>query len=366
MKVMAMELEKIFGWMGKVNASDLHLQVGSPPMLRVDGVMRPLELPPITSDDISAAILEVSSERDRKHLEEERSSDFSYTFKDQARFRVNLYHERDNHAAVFRYIPMQIPTFEELNLPPVIREIAEEERGLVLVTGTTSSGKTTTLAAMVDHLNEGLREKIITVEDPVEYVYKNKRSMVSQLEVGRDTPSFEEAMRRALRQDPDVILVGELRDMETMRTATRAADTGHLVFSTVHTTNAAQTVERIVAMFPEREREMLLLQLSMNLEAVVSLRLAVRAEGRGRIPVCEIMRGTPPIRKYIAEKRYSSLSQVISTREGGMQTFDQHLVELYQQKKILGREALRLATNVEAVSLALKGVTTSLEGGISA
>ncbi len=352
--------------MQKTNASDLHLQPGSPPMFRVDGVLRPLELPPVSKEEIDQILSTVAGEADRKRLDEERSVDFSYTHQNVARFRVNAYYQRDVPALVFRYIPLEIPTFEELNLLPVIREIAEEERGLVLVTGTTSSGKTTTLAAMIEHLNATMKMKIVTIEDPIEFVHTNKNAMLSQLEVGRDTPSFEEAMRRVLRQDPNVILVGELREAETIRTVLRAADTGHLVFSTVHTTNAPQTIERLIAMFPEIEREMLLDQLSLNLEAIISLRLARCIEGKGRLPVLEVMRANPAIRKYISERRIASITQVMLSGEGGMQTFDQHLVELYQQKKIPGREALRLATNVEAVSLALRGVSARLEGGIAA
>ena len=360
-----MELDKIFNWMRKLAASDLHIQTGAPPMLRIDGVLKALDLPPLTEEDLLAAIETTSREVDRRMFEEEKSVDFSYTYKDVARFRVNAYHQRDEHAAAFRYIPLKIPTFEELNLPATLAKIAEEERGLVLVTGTTSSGKTTTLAAMIEHLNQTQKIKIITIEDPIEFVFENKKALISQIEVGRDTPSFEEAMKRALRQDPDVILVGELREMETIRTALRAADTGHLVFSTVHTTNAPHTVERLIAMFPEREHNILLSQLSANLEAVVSMRLAQRIEGKGRLPVLEILRANPSIRKYIAEKRLSAISQVILSGEAGMQAFDQHVLRLYQEKKIAGREALRLATNIEAVSLGLRGVTARLEGGIA-
>jgi len=352
--------------MQKTESSDLHLQPGSAPMFRIDGVLRPLEVPEVSVEEIEQILSVVASEADRKRLAEERSVDFSYTRAGVARFRVNAYYQQDKPALVFRYIPLEIPTFEELNLPSVIRDIAEEERGLVLVTGTTSSGKTTTLAAMIEHLNSTRRMKIVTIEDPIEFVYKNKKAMVSQLEVGRDTPSFEEAMRRVLRQDPDVMLVGELRETETIRTALRAADTGHLVFSTVHTTNAPQTIERLIAMFPEIEREMLLTQLSLNLEAIISLRLARCIEGKGRLPVVEVMRANPSIRRYISEKRIASINEVMLSGESGMQTFDQHLVELYRQKKIPGREALRLATNVEAVSLALRGVPSRLEGGIAA
>ena len=256
-----------------------------------------------------------------------------------------------------RAIPLKIKPFEELYLPPVIQDIAEEPRGLVLVTGTTGSGKSTTLAAIIDYLNRTQRLRIITIEDPIEFVHVSQKCLIAQREVGRDTPSFAESLRRALRQDPDVILVGELRDLETMRVAIQAADTGHLVFSTVHTTNAALTMQRLIAMFPAEERELLLTQLSTNLSAVISQRLAKRVAG-GRIPVLEIMRDTPVIRKLILEARVSGLSQAIASRDSHMQLFDQHLAELYKRDQITGTEALRLSTNPDAVALAMKGITS--------
>jgi twitching motility protein PilT len=233
-----------------------------------------------------------------------------------------------------------------------------------LVTGTTGSGKSTTLAAMIDFLNRTKRLRIVTIEDPIEFVHTSQKSLIAQREIGRDTPSFSESLRRVLRQDPDVILVGELRDVETMRTAMQAADTGHLVFSTVHTTNAALTVQRLIALFPPDERELLLLQLSTNLSAVISQRLAKRKSG-GRIPVVEILRDTPVVRKAILDNRISSLSQAIANRDSGMQLFDQHLAELYNRGEITGTEALRLASNPEAVALAMKGISIGdTKGGL--
>ena len=359
------DMIKVVDWMVRFKASDLHLQIGAVPMLRVNGVLRPLELSPLNQDDMTSILDLVASGNLREKLRTALSYDFSYTIPDKANFRVNFYHQRGSEALVLRFIPVEIPKFDKLNLPPVVKEIAEEERGIILVTGTTGSGKTTTLASIIDHINETRKAKIITIEDPVEYIHKNKKSMVSQVEVGQDIESFDEGLRRALRQDPDVILVGELRDIDTMKVALRAADTGHLVFSTVHTTNASQTVQRIIAMFPQEERELLLLQLSLNLEAVLSQRLAQTAEGKARVPVVEIMRSNPAIRKYILEKRFNALQGIVAARESGMQTFDQHLVDLYNQETIAGREALRLSTNPEAVALALKGFTSSdLSGAI--
>ena len=237
----------------------------------------------------------------------------------------------------------------------MLRDITLSLRGMTLLTGTTGSGKSTTLAAMVDLLNNSYRCKIITIEDPVEYVHTNQKAMISQLEVGQDTPAFEQGLRQALRQDPDVILVGELRDSETMRMALRAADTGHQVFATVHSSNAAQTIERILAMVPPEERAIATSQLAGSLEAVISQRLAVTRDGSRR-PAMEILRGGPVTSKYIMENRLSDLSDFIGSREGGMQRFDQHLLDLYHEKVISGTEAMRLATNPEAVALGMRGI----------
>ena len=258
---------------------------------------------------------------------------------------------------MLRQIPLQIPPLDELNLPKAIEEISYSERGLVVVTGTTGSGKSTTLAAMIDRLNRTRRLRIITIEDPIEFVHQSDHSLIAQRELGADAIGFDDALRSALRQDPDVILVGELRDLETMRTALRAADTGHLVFSTMHTTNAAQTVQRMIAMFPEDERELILMQLATNLEAVICQRLA-RAVEKGRIPVVEIMRDTVLVRKLIEEGRISSLSQAIANGDQGMQLFDQHLARLYNENKISGTEALRHSTNPEAVGMAMRGISS--------
>jgi len=361
-----MEMQRLLKAAVQFNASDLHLQVGSPPTVRVDGTMVAINAPPLTADDLTAIIGQVADDSQMRRLAGERSCDFSHAIPDVARFRINVFHEKGNPCLVARCIPLHIRTVAELALPPVLEDIAEEQRGLVLVTGTTGSGKSTTLAAMIDHLNRTRRLRIVTIEDPIEFVHTSQKSLVAQREIGSDTPSFAESLRRALRQDPDVILVGELRDAETMRIALQAADTGHLVFGTIHTTNASFTMQRIVAMFPPDERELLQTELATNLAAVVSQRLAShRQKDKGRVPVLEILRNTAVARKTILEGRISSLPQVIANRENGMQLFDQHLAELYKAGQITGTEAMRLSTNPDAVALAMRGVSTlDTSGGL--
>jgi twitching motility protein PilT len=281
--------------------------------------------------------------------------DFSHAIPGVSRFRCNVYSHMATPAMVMRVVGLKVRTLEELKLPEVLATITLSLRGLTLLTGTTGSGKSTTLAAMIDLINSSYRCKIITIEDPVEYLHTNQKAMIAQLEVGQDTPSFEQGLRQALRQDPDVILVGELRDSETMRMALRAADTGHQVFATVHSSNAPQTIERILAMVPPEERSIATSQLASSLEAVISQRLAVTLDGNRRAAM-EILRGGPVTSKYILENRLADLSEYIRTREGGMQRFDQHLLDLYHQKVISGTEAMRLATNTEAVALGLRGI----------
>ena len=354
-----MEMLRLLKATIQFNASDLHVQVGSPPTVRVDGTMIAINAPPVTAEDMRVLVGQVADESLLRRLEAERSCDFSHAIPDLARFRINVFHEQGNLCLVARTIPLRIKTFADLGLPPVLQEIAEEQRGLVLVTGTTGSGKSTTLAAMIDHLNRNRRLRIVTIEDPIEFVHTSQKSLVAQREIGRDTPSFAASLRHALRQDPDVILVGELRDAETMRIALQAADTGHLVFSTIHTTNASFTLQRIVAMFPADERELLQTEMATNLAAVVSQRLANhKQKEKGRIPVLEVMRNNAVVAKAILEGRISSLPQAIANRENGMHLFDQHLADLYKAKQISGTEALRLATNPDAVALAMQGLTT--------
>ena len=351
-----MHLDRLLRAIVQFKASDLHVQTGSPPTLRINNDLMALDLPVVTAEDVPGFMADVATERTKHEVETQLSADFAYAIPDVGRFRINIFHERGKLALVARHIPLHIPLFSELHLPEVIEDIASAERGLVLVTGTTGSGKSTTLASIIDHLNHTRRLRILTIEDPIEFVHTSDKSLIAQRELGTDTPGFAEALKRALRQDPDLILVGELRDEETMRTALQAADTGHVVFSTMHTTNAALTIQRLIAMFPPAERDLLLLQLETNLEAVISQRLAKSRQG-GRLPVVEIMRSTPIVRKLIGEGHTVRLPQAIANRDAGMQLFDQHLADLYNSQQITGTEALRLASNAEAVAAAMRGIS---------
>ena len=360
-----MDLNEALDKAVQYNASDVHMQAGSHILLRIDGQLRSVESPPLEEKQLAEFLLHLAGEQRWQALMSQRTVDFAYQPSENARFRASLFFQRGNVRAAFRILPTTIPAFDSLNLPPAVLHFAEEERGLVLVTGTTSSGKSTTVAALIDYINTTRRRTIITIEDPIEFVHHDKKSLISQREVGTDTPGFAEALRRALRQDPNVIFVGELRDYETMATATQAADTGHLVFSTVHTTNATQTLQRISAMFPPEERDLLTMQLASNLLGVVSLRLAAGADEKDRIPVVEIMRSTPIVRKIILERRFIELPEALASREMGMQLFDQHLVELVKSGRIKNREGLRLASNPEHVAMALSGIDSQdLRGGI--
>ncbi len=353
-----MELTRLLDAMIDHGAGDLHLQAGTAPMVRIGGVLKSLDAPPLSDDEIRDTMRLMADDDAQVRLEKERSADFSFEIPDRARFRVNAFYERGKLSMALRLIPIEVPPFDELNLPRAVLEIAQTPRGLVLVTGTTGSGKSTTLAAMIDYINEHRGDRIITIEDPIEFVHKSKKSLIAQRELGTDTNSFLEALRVAVRQDPDVILVGELRDAETMRTALQAADTGHVVYSTMHTTNAPQTVQRMIALFPPAERDLLLIQLAANLEAVICQRLARTRNGKDRIPVVEIMRSTPVVRKVILDGDPRSLPKAIANQDQGMQLFDQHLAKLWKAQIISGTEALRLASNAEAISMIMRGVST--------
>jgi twitching motility protein PilT len=352
-----MNFDQLIRFAVSEGASDVHLQTGAAPLLRINGQIRTVESPPVSHEELRQFILSIKRGLKAEQLETAmfQGIDFSHAIAGVSRFRCNVYSHLGTPAMVMRVVRLSVPTLDELHLPPVLREITLSLRGMTLLTGTTGSGKSTTLAAMVDLLNDSYRCKIIAIEDPVEYVHTNKKAMISQLEVGKDTPAFEQGLRQALREDPDVILVGELRDSETMRMALRAADTGHQVFATVHSSNAAQTIERILAMVPPEERSIATSQLASSLEAVVSQRLAVARDGSRR-PAMEILRGGPVTSRYIQENRLSDLSDFIATREGGMQRFDQHLLDLYHTGVISGTEAMRLATNTEAVALGMRGI----------
>ena len=353
-----MNFDQLIRFAVEQNASDVHLQTGAAPLLRINGLIRSVESPPVSDQELRQFIAALKPKLTLDQLEAAMvpGLDFSYAIPGVSRFRCNVYSHLGTPAMVLRVIQLKIRTIEELHLPAVLRDIALSHRGMTLLTGTTGSGKSTTLAAMVDLINHTYRCKIITIEDPIEYVHTSQKALISQLEVGQDTPSFEHGLRQSLREDPDVILVGELRDSETMKMALRAADTGHQVFATVHSSNAAQTIERILAMVPPEERKIATAQLAGSLEAVISQRLAITLDGSRR-PAMEILRGGPVTSKYILENRLGELSDYIGSREGGMQRFDQHLLDLYKQKVLSGTEAMRLATNPEAVALGLRGIS---------
>jgi twitching motility protein PilT len=348
----------------KINGSDIHLQAGSVPMIRVDGKARFLDVPPLPDDWLKEyvdQILGAQSEPEERHkiLDHRGSVDVAYPLPGVARFRTNIFHSKEKFAIVMRRIVTKIPQFEELNLPPQIETMAEYHRGLVVVSGTTGSGKSTTLAAIIGKINRTRSERIITVEDPIEYEHSNAKALVSQVEVGQDSESFEYALRAMMRQDPDTILIGEIRDSFSLTTALRAADTGHLVFTTIHATNAPMTVGRITSLFIPEQRELQQEQLAMNLNAVVCQRLAKKRDGKGRVPVNEIMMATPLVRKYMLEGEYDKLKSCVGNRESGSQSFDQHLTDLFMKQIIDVNEAKRLATNVDALNLALRGISNS-------
>ncbi len=338
-------------------ASDVHIQSQAAPMLRLAGQMRTVDSPAVSRDEVLSFVggLLPAGHADVA-AEAVRGLDFAYELPGLARFRCSAFSARGELGLTMRLIRTKIPTVAELNLPKVVSDIALCGRGLTLVTGTTGSGKSTTLAAMIDLINATRREKIISIEDPIEYIHANKKALISQLEVGIDTPSFDQALRQALRQDPDVILIGELRDVETLRMALRAADTGHQVFSTVHSANAPQTIERIIAMFPPAEHKLLLSQLAHALEAILSQRLLPAVDGRSRLPIVEILRGGPVTEKFVLEGQLAELADYIERGECGMQSFDQHLLALFNEEKIAGREALAWASKPEVFAMAMRGI----------
>ena len=345
----------------KIKGSDVHLQAASVPMIRVDGRPRYLDCPELTDSQMKHFVDQVVPTTDKRQiLEDVGSVDVAYQMPDKsARFRTNVFHSRERYAIVMRRIVTKIPNFEELNLPPQVEKLSEVYRGLILVSGTTGSGKTTTLAAIIGKINRTRAERIITVEDPVEFQHDNAKSMVSQVEVGTDSKSYEQALRSMMRQDPDTILIGEIRDSFSLTTALRAADTGHLVYTTVHATNAPMSVERLVSLFDPDQKELQQTQLGLNLIAVVCQRLAKRRDGKGRVPVVEIMMATPLVRKYILEGEFEKLKGAVGNRESGSQSFDQHLTDLFQKQVIDVSEAKRLASNVDALNLALRGISNS-------
>ncbi len=330
-----MDISELLAFAVRNHASDLHLSAGLPPMIRVHGDVRRINLPPMSHKEVHAMIYEVMSDGLRKRYEEYLEVDFSFELPGVARFRVNAFNQDRGAAAVMRTIPSKILTLEQLNAPKIFADLALRPRGLVLVTGPTGSGKSTTLAAMVDHVNDNEYAHILTIEDPIEFVHVSKKGLINQREIGPHTRSFAAALRSALREDPDVVLVGELRDLETIRLALTAAETGHLVFGTLHTVSAAKTVDRIIDVFPGDEKEMVRAMLSESLQAVISQTLIKTRDGEGRIAAHEIMLGTPAIRNLIREAKVAQMYSAIQTGSSvGMQTLDASLMDLVKRNRI--------------------------------
>jgi len=342
-----MDITELLAFSAKQGASDLHLSAGLPPMIRVDGDVRRINLPPLEHTEVHGLIYEIMNDKQRKDFEEFLESDFSFEVPGVARFRVNAFNQNRGAGAVFRTIPSKVLTMEDLNLGQVFKDISMAPRGLILVTGPTGSGKSTTMAAMIDYINDNRYDHILTIEDPIEFVHESKKCLVNQREVHRDTHGFNEALRAALREDPDIILVGELRDLETIRLALTAAETGHLVFGTLHTSSAAKTIDRVVDVFPAAEKEMVRSMLSESLRAVISQTLLKRIGG-GRIAAHEIMIGTPAIRNLIREGKIAQMYSAIQTGQAaGMHTLDQNLHELLKKGVITKEEARFKAANKE-------------------
>ncbi len=355
-----MDLRELLREMLEREASDLHLRVGMPPYFRIDGRLTVKDAPPISNDDMKEMINQALDQAQREDFEGRKELDLALSVSKLGRFRVNLYYQRGTPGLAVRSVKLAIPGFEELNLPQVVKRLAEEQRGLILVTGTTGSGKSTTLASMVEHINQTRKANVLTIEDPIEYVYMNKKCIIYQRELGGDTDGFALALRQAFRQDPDVILLGEIRDLETMQIALTAADTGHLVLSTLHTLNAIETINRIISFFPPHQHQQIRLLLAGVLKAVISQRLLNMANGKGRIPAVEVLVATASVRDYLIDPLKTS--QITDLMEEGavqygMQTFDQSIMRLYQQGLITYENALLHSTNPDDFELKVKGIT---------
>jgi len=350
------------GQMVQQNASDLLLKVGRPPTIRVNGDLQALEMPPLKPEDLKLLAEQIMTPRQVKEFSERKEADFAIGVPGVGRFRTNIYQQRGTLAFAFRAIPYEVKTVRELNLPQVLEEIALRPRGLVLITGITGSGKSTALASLINHINQNRRVNIITIEDPIEFLHRDVNSNISQREVGNDTLSFASALRHVLRQDPDVILVGEIRDVETLDTALKAADTGHLVFSTLHTTDAAQTITRILSFYPPHQHQEVRMILATALQAVVSLRLVPRADGRGRVPAAEVLINTATVADNIRDiEKALHIPDLIAqgTASYGMQTFDQSLMKWFKDGLISYESALFYSTNPNELALRVSGVDSA-------
>jgi len=344
-----MDITQLLAFAVKSKASDLHISAGQPPIIRVDGDMRRINMPELEHKEVHSMVYDIMNDKQRKAYEEKWETDFSFEIPGVARFRVNAFNQNRGAAAVFRTIPSKILSLEDLDAPAIFKKISEKPRGLVLVTGPTGSGKSTTLAAMIDYKNENEHEHILTIEDPIEFVHTSKKSLVNQREVHRDTQGFDEALRSALREDPDTILVGEMRDLETIRLALTAAETGHLVFGTLHTTSAPKTIDRIVDVFPAAEKDMVRSMIATSLQAVISQTLLKRVQG-GRVAAHEILIGTNAVRSMIKENKLAQMKSAIQTGANeGMQTLDQSLQKLLTLGHITREVAMQKADNPQAL-----------------
>ena len=349
-----MNIDRLLDTVIKQGASDLHLTCDRPPTLRLNGRLRSLKTKVLTPDDTVSLMKAIAPDRSQQELQEEGTCDFGFAYGEAARFRVSIFRQRGNIALCLRQIPNKLLTFEQIGLPRQVQDLLSRPRGLFLVTGPTGSGKTTTLATMIDYVNQNLDRHIITIEDPIEYYHTHKKSIINQREVGTDVTSFAEALRRALRQDPDVILVGEMRDLETIEAALRAAETGHLVFGTLHTNSAGSTINRVIDAFPVDQQNQIRIQLSAVLKAIISMRLLPRADGLGRVPAVEVLISTPYIRDCVETKEKTKLIRdaiAQGTSQYGMQTFDQSLYLLYKNGLITLEEAIRRSTNPDEFRL---------------
>ncbi|MEO5618898.1 MAG: type IV pilus twitching motility protein PilT [Candidatus Eisenbacteria bacterium] len=355
-----MNIRNVLEKMIAARASDLHLKAGTPPVVRVDGVLYTLDEPPPSSTDLREVTHQLLNEEQRLYFSTHSEIDFAFGVSGLARFRANCFMQRGTPALALRHVPVEVPSIDDLNLPPVVRELAFSPRGLVLVTGRTGSGKSTTLAAMIDAINKVTSRNVITVEDPIEFLHRDRLSYIHQREVGLDTRSFGDGLKYVLRQDPDIILVGEICDLDTMSTALMAADTGHLVLSTLHTTDVMQTIQRIISFYPPHQHDEIRLGIASNLRAVISQRLIPRKDGAGRVPAAEVMVTTSTIREYIMDSEKTPLLRQ-AVAEGvsqyGMQTFDQSILGLLRDGLISEEEALRNCTNPNELSLKLKGIS---------
>ena len=355
-----MNIRGVLEKMIAARASDLHLKVGTPPVVRVDGVLYTLDEPAPGADQLRAVVNQLLGDEQRLYFSTHNEIDFAFGVAGLARFRANIFMQRGSPALALRHVPVDVPSLEDLGLPLLVRDLAFTPRGLILVTGRTGSGKSTTLAAMIDAINRVTTRNVITVEDPIEFLHRDRLSFIHQREVGLDTRSFHEGLRYVLRQDPDIILVGEVRDLETMSTALMAADTGHLVFSTLYTTDVVQTIQRIISFYPPHQHDEVRMSIASNLRAVICQRLIPRSDGAGRVPACEVMVNTQTIKEFILNPDKLPMIQS-AVAEGvtqyGMQTFDQSVLGLLREGKISEEEALKNCNNPNELSLKLKGIS---------